>query len=262
MVLAPRQAGLVARDDGHGMAAGDARRRDTVRSRVELAGRWQDEHEVLGDDVGAGAARPAARSAVMRAAGRSTRSRRRSRSSRSRARRSASAGARSGGASRSSSSRAATASSPTSTDVAVVAGRRLDPLGRAAQDEARRAEPGGLTLDPARIGQHGRRMELGGQRAAVAERLDDVDERPGRDAQRIHRGAGSRDGGRARPGDRHGPRRRAARPSRGSHLAHRFSARWIVANRYSPGAQPAAGHAPRARPRPGSRPASGPPGRA
>ncbi len=228
MVLAPGQVALVPRHDGHGVATGDAGRGDPVRPRVELAGRRQHEHEVLRAPTRPARARPGARPRAPRPPsrlvahamslaiepGRAVRLDRplprptrgvrrrpvRRRQSIERFARERRVDAHQDGGRR-------------------VALGRLEPFGRAAQHETRRAEPRGLALDPARIGQHRRGVELGGQRAAVAERLDDDDVRARRRRRAPRSRRASPDAGRARPADRHGPARPAPRPSRGSRPA-------------------------------------------
>ena len=106
-----------------------------------------------------------------------------------RARRAASAGARSGGANRSSASRASVASVPTRTEVAaspsVVSSHSVELRntrhGVPSQAASRWTPPESVT--------HGRGVELRGQRAAVAERLDDDDVRARLEAERVDRGA-------------------------------------------------------------------------
>ena len=198
------------------MAAPDEGGRDAICPRVELAGRGQDDHGPLADRAelvlrraGTPQARADSSHSTMRPVAPA------GARSRSAARRSASAGASAGGASRASSRRGARPIEPHDHHPALGFGDGLDPLGRPAQDQARDAEPGGLALDAARIGEHGRRVELEGERGPVALRLDDLHAGPEDDPGGVERRPRARDAGRARPAAR--PRRRARIAAQAAH---------------------------------------------
>ncbi len=234
------EAGPPSGEDGHRVAPRSEGAGDAVGPRVELRRRRQHQHRTLPDDRGVGVQRPRlgrlghrgdrpepdASSAVTMASA-APAGARANELARSRAR----CSARSSGARRSSSTSARARSRPTTTirppDV-----HRLDPLGRAAQHEARasRARPPRAGRRPSRSGRrpHGAGAPATSDSPAARRRG-----RPGRQPdsgglERRPRARVERRGSTGRSG-----RAAASRMpvQAASASGSRFSARWIVAKR-------------------------------